>query len=915
MSIISAIFLLCVVLSLSYNIVSDCDSCYVHQYVRKHDQKFEQKNKRFWEFNEQANTWVEVGLPYDLVSCTSGDCRVVSSIQGPRKKLGDQLKEGVIKESSDKKDDDSGGQERSSYEFLPVRKRISLTRMSETSIWVTGESGSIYERFWNGLQWVIAPHDLPVFAGYAVSVFIVNQTILALSEAGMLYQMQLTEDSQPIWVEFMLEFDKATSKETVQSSEIRISAGVISNDRERMYFCIKNGLLLELLGVDPPRWANHGRPPGANVAAVTDAATVRPGLLFTVSDAGDLYEYDQTSKPPWKKHINRDRSRKDTSLAASRVCTLHELVGAHSFSLFLLTKGGELIERRLHQRKWKWFVHGNPKGHPLTSITCSSQEEPHENSNSLFLTSAAGFVFEYHIQKHPDQDAEENWLNHNHPPHAKAARGIAGLQLHHGRMIFPMDDGRLAELHLSGLGGESLGPNTPVSTRRKSLLKYVWSLLDAPETEGWNAEYCTEERGPSNCISGTKDETGEVSVSRWRKDSKTQQNYLSPGAQDGSLSSPGDDHDITDQWSARVFRLRLMQREKSFFLITDNGLILEYLNTENAWFWLRHEHSTGIKGALGNYNGSLFVVDEHGSLLIRERSSSDLAWINCTAMRKGRQVIGGPPFDGTPRTKPDDAIFFVSRSGRLLQFTVGSRKFKWKDCRSPAGMKIASIVDQEGFRENIVFVVGRNGRLYQYNKVTELWHEHYQSQHLVLSRSPGTAVRSSILSLKGSLFMISEDGGLVEYRWSSTDGWDWIEHGPPHTNVTLVGAPGPCFGGNELFLIGSDGNVYLRYLDQGEWKWRDCGFPYEDYRAGGDGRQDGAKAGSNEICVDLDKNCDHKVSSTRPIPFSEDSIIFELEDGRLAEMKRMEDGSWIWLRTIGTPTSLCMADFWTSWAA
>ncbi|PIN13388.1 hypothetical protein CDL12_13989 [Handroanthus impetiginosus] len=914
MSIISPMFLLFLVLSLTYTIVSDCDSCYMNQYIKQSDQKFDQKNKRFWEFNEKSNTWVEVKLPYDLVSCINDNCTVVNSIQESRKKTEDHVSE--QRDILEKKDDDEEGQDKSFYEVLPVRKRISLTKMSETSIWITGESGSIYERFWNGWQWVIAPHDLPVSAGYAVSVFIVNQTILALSESGLLYQMQLTEDSQPVWIEFMPEFDKGTSKETIQTSEIQLSSGVLSNDRERIYFCTKNGLLLELLGVDPPRWENHGRPPGANVAVVADAATIRPGLLFTISGAGDLYEYDKASKPPWKKHIHQEGSKKETSLASFRPCSLHDLVGPHSVSLLLLTKGGDLIERRLHQRKWKWVVHGSPKGHILTSITCINQDESNENSNALFLTTAAGFVYEYLIQKNPgssqDQEVQKNWLNHEHPLHARAARAIAGLPLHVGRMMFLLDDGRLAELHLSGLGGESLGPNAPVSTRRKSQLKYVWSLLDAPETEGWNGEYCTEERGPTNCIIGTKDETSEVPISRWRKDSRAQHNYLMiPSVV--PTSSLGQDHGILND---KFFRLRLMQGGKSFFLISDNGLMFEYLNTENAWLWLRHEYSAKMKGVLGNYNGSLFAVDEKGNLIIRERSGSDLEWINCTAMRKGKQVIAGPPWDGAPgqepRAKPEDAIFFISRSGRLLQFTVALRKFKWKDCKTPPGMKIASIVDQEGFRDNIVFVVATNGRLFQYNKVTELWHEHYQSQHLVLSRSPGTAMRTSTVSLKGSLFMISEDGGLVEYQWSSLDGWTWIEHGTPYSNVALVGAPGPCFRGTELFLIGSDGNVHMRYLDQGEWKWRDCGYPYMEYKV-----ED--KTGNGEICFEkIEENfqdCDPKVASTRPIPFYDDSIIFELRDGRLAEMRRMDDKNWIWSRTIGTPTSLCMSNFWTTLAS
>ncbi|KAL3850145.1 hypothetical protein ACJIZ3_012027 [Penstemon smallii] len=890
MTISYPIFLLCIVSSLSYTIISECNYCYMHQNSIQSNRKFEQKTNRFWEFKEQSNTWVEVKLPYDLVSCINDNCKVVNSIQ----------------ESSNKTPDQEN-KEKSFYSLLRVRKRISMTRMSETSIWVTGESGSIYERYWNGLQWVIAPHDLPVSAGYAVSVFIVNHTILALSESGLLYQMQLTEDSLPFWVEFVPVFDRENGKETEQSSNIQLSSGVISNDRERMYFCTKNGSLVELHSVDPPMWINHGRPPGANVVAITDAGTIRPAVLFTLSAAGVLYEYDQASKPPWKKHIHIEGSEKDNSLAPIKGCTLHGLIGAHSSSLFLLTKEGELVERRLNQRKWRWVVHGNPKDHLLTSIACVSQDELNENPNSLFLTTATGFVFEYQIPKYEDQETEKNWLNHKHPPHAKIARGIPGLQIHVGRMIFPLDDGRLAELHLSGFGGENLGPY--ISTKRKSLLKYVWSILEAPETEGWNAEYCTDERGPSNCILGSKDETIEVantrSTSKWRKDRKTQENYLSFDASYPGLSNSGEEYWIPEKWINTHFRLRLMQEGKSFFLVTSNGVTFEYLNTENVWFWLRHEHSTAMEGALGNYNGSLFLVDENGSLLIRERSGSDLAWINCTSMRRGRHVIGGPPWD-----------------------SVTMRKFKWKDCKNPPSTKIACIVDQEGFRDNIVFVIGRNGRLYQYNKVNELWHEHYQSQHLVLSRSPGTAMRSSGV-IKGSIFMISEDGGLVEYQMSSSDGWNWIEHGTPYTNVTLVGAPGPCFNEAELFLIGSDGNVYLRFLDQGEWQWRDYGFPYMGFHERE--KQAESKCGKEETCTDkgshssfdkfeekfpdINKNCNPKVVSTRPIPFSEDLVIFELGDGRLGEMRRMEDKYWIWSRTIGTPTSLCMANFWTSLAS
>ncbi|KAI9093984.1 hypothetical protein K1719_019096 [Acacia pycnantha] len=56
-----------------------------------------------------------------------------------------------------------------------------------------------------------------------------------------------------------------------------------------------------------------------------------------------------------------------------------------------------------------------------------------------------------------------SWVNHAHHLHAKAARSIAGLQLQVGRILFPLDDGRLGDLHLLGLGGESSGPRNCIT--------------------------------------------------------------------------------------------------------------------------------------------------------------------------------------------------------------------------------------------------------------------------------------------------------------------------------------------------------------------------------------------------------------------------------------------------------------------
>jgi hypothetical protein len=185
-----SIFFIRVLFPVSYFLVlahASCSWCPPDHFGQQTDQQFQQKTDRFWEFNEQTNSWVEVELPYDLISCVNDNCTKVGSISPILETEYDIVPE--QRESLQKKDGHGGQEENSNTVVLPQRKRISLTKMSETSIWVTGESGSIYERFWNGVQWVIAPHDLQVLAGHAISVFIVNQTILALSESGILYQV------------------------------------------------------------------------------------------------------------------------------------------------------------------------------------------------------------------------------------------------------------------------------------------------------------------------------------------------------------------------------------------------------------------------------------------------------------------------------------------------------------------------------------------------------------------------------------------------------------------------------------------------------------------------------------------------------------------------------------------------------
>lgn len=70
-----------------------------------------------------------------------------------------------------------------------------------------------------------------------------------------------------------------------------------------------------------------------------------------------------------------------------------------SIDKILHIQGGSLVERRLNQRKWKWVVHGSPKGQHLTSITPVLQDELNDKLFSLFLTTSSGSIYECQIPK------------------------------------------------------------------------------------------------------------------------------------------------------------------------------------------------------------------------------------------------------------------------------------------------------------------------------------------------------------------------------------------------------------------------------------------------------------------------------------------------------------------------------------
>ena len=64
---------------MSFCTVVGCASCCPYQFFQQSNRRFEQKTDRFWKFSEEADRWVEVQLPCDLISGGDSECGKVKN--------------------------------------------------------------------------------------------------------------------------------------------------------------------------------------------------------------------------------------------------------------------------------------------------------------------------------------------------------------------------------------------------------------------------------------------------------------------------------------------------------------------------------------------------------------------------------------------------------------------------------------------------------------------------------------------------------------------------------------------------------------------------------------------------------------------------------------------------------------------
>lgn len=740
-----------------------------------------------------------------------------------------------------------------------------LSVYSDVSLWVVGRSGSVFERFWNGMHWVYIPHSLPLGQGGAVSIVCINSTVLVRLRNGGVLQRAMGTDRKLTW-------------KHVGPQSTRIMRW--GSSERSLYAISDSGELFQVAHLRPyTKWVSHRFPRGAPLRAVVAVGDQIADSVFAISGTGDLYEFEPASGR-WRHHP-RPKSATGGIIPArgARVSYAVDESGTRADSIFMRSRNNRVLERRYTEAQgWRWHSHPAPANGSVSLVGSVADIVVPDTRAAKKGGWPGVLVFGENGQAHtlvirPGVPAEWSTLP---PPSTASAHAhlapIRPIELGPNRRLYLADDGRLAE-HSWGIkdGGDG------------------WVLHDVPELEGGDAECCTPEKGPANCLQGTRLEqshsSDKGSSGQWRdRHSKDKKGSKAKGGKSRDERATLRPIDVASA-TVNTFKLRAMVH-KSLFIVTPDGDVMERYWNGKHWVWLSHHSDQPIAGILAVYNGTVVVLDTAGQVLVRERFGNSLRWLK-VGLAPGAEGGGLPYGNGTVKVTgssatdqccgplgqhaplpPPRLLFFVGEDGELKELAAtGSRPPRWGNAGAPPSTGVAAIADAGMMRAHSVFIVGKDGTLHQYNLLNSRWTDHGAPPNAPLSQLAACHLRSVLGSQHASLFLRAEDGTLVERRYDaqfpgSTKGsWTWIERGTPVPNVALTAAPGPSIGDRNVFVVGDDGNLYeLTLEDGGKPTWYYHGQPPQG-----------------------------PVAPVRGISLSTQELVFALEDGRLATRQ------WSWL--------------------
>lgn len=281
------------------------------------------------------------------------------------------------------------------------------------------------------------------------------------------------------------------------------------------------------------------------------------------------------------------------------------------------------------------------------------------------------------------------------------------------------------------------------------------------------------------------------------------------------------------------------QHENVFLLGPDGNL---YLDTYDGagWNWINLGQGgppLASNPAVINYPGSdgvlhenVFVLASDGDLYIDVYDGGTWTWANLghggVPLSGTPAVINYPASDGTQH----ENVFLVGSDGNLYVDVYDGNRWTWANLGnagvpltgSPAVMNYAS---SDGVLYEHVFLQGSDGNLYlnAYSGSGWAW-VNLGNGGVPLSGTP------VVITYPGSdgvqhenVFLLGSDGNLY-LDYYDGHGWTWVNLGNPGVPLsgspTVMNYPGSNGALHEhVFLRGSDGQLYQDFYDGTGWTW------------------------------------------------------------------------------------------------
>jgi hypothetical protein len=297
------------------------------------------------------------------------------------------------------------------------------------------------------------------------------------------------------------------------------------------------------------------------------------------------------------------------------------------------------------------------------------------------------------------------------------------------------------------------------------------------------------------------------------------------------------------------------QRPHVFVLGKDGNLWVKWYSG-SQWDWdnLDHPPNTNIHSAMGTLTvmdtttsaqrPHVFVLGKDGNLWVKWYSGSQRNWANLGHPTSANihSSMGALTATDTTASTQRPHVFVLGTDGNLWVDSFSGSQWDWTNLDHPPNMNIHSAMGALTVMDTTtsaqrphVFVLGKDGNLWVkwYSGSQRNWANlgHPTSANIHSSMGALTVMDTTTSAQRPHVFVLGNDGNLW-VSWYSGSQWNWtnLDH-PTNTNIhsamgavtvmdTTTSAQRP-----HVFVLGTDGNLWLDSYSGSQWNWANLGKP------------------------------------------------------------------------------------------